>query len=55
MLVIKRRMIIIKQPGKGGNVYQRPHGFIQLYKNNSLKNAIKNVLKVDLHYGPIKV
>jgi len=46
MLVVKRKMITIKQPSKGGNVRQRPHGFIQLSENNNLKNAIKNVSKL---------
>jgi hypothetical protein len=55
MLVIKRKMNIIKQPGKGDNVCQRPPSITQFSKNKSSKNTIKNIFDVDLHHDPIKV
>jgi hypothetical protein len=50
MLVKKKIMSTIKQLGKGDNAYQRPLNIIQLSKNSSSKNVIKNVFDVDLHH-----
>jgi hypothetical protein len=55
MLVGEKKMKTIKQHGKGDNVCQSPPNFTQLFKNNSARNVIKNILNVDLHHGPIKV
>jgi hypothetical protein len=55
MLVIKKRMNTIKQPGKGDNVCQKSFDILQLSKNSSSKNTIKSIFDVDLHHDPIKV
>jgi hypothetical protein len=55
MLVIKRKMNTIKQPGKGDNACQKLLNITQLSKNNSLKIIIKNIFNIDLHHGPIRV
>jgi hypothetical protein len=52
MLVEKKKVRTIKQHDKGDNVCQSPPDFTQLSKNNSSKNAIKNIFNVDLHHGP---
>jgi hypothetical protein len=55
MLVVKRIMSTIKQPGKKDNVRQRPFGITQLLQNNSSRNVIKNIFDIDLHHNQIKV
>jgi len=55
MLIIKRKMVIIKQHDKKDNAHQRPPYITNLFKINSLINAIKNVFDIDLHHDPIKV
>jgi hypothetical protein len=55
MLVVKRRMCIIKQLGKGDNVHQSPPSITQLFQNSSSKNVIKSIFNVNLHHSLIKV
>jgi len=55
MLVIKRKMVTIKQLGKMENVCQRLLGITYFSKNNNLKNVIKNIFDVDFHHNLIKV
>jgi hypothetical protein len=54
MLVVKKKMSTIKQPGKGDNARQSPDNITQLSKNNNSKNVIKIVFYVNLHHGPIR-
>jgi hypothetical protein len=53
MLIVKKKMSVIKQLGKGDNARERPPIITQLFKNNNLKNIIKNVFNVDLHHSLI--
>jgi hypothetical protein len=55
MLVIKKGMNTIKELGKRDNVLQKTPDILQLLKNNSSKNVIKNIFNIDLHHNPIKV
>jgi len=55
MLVIKRKMCIIKQLCKKDNAHQKPFNITQLFKNNNLKNVIKNIFNVNLHHDATKV
>jgi hypothetical protein len=55
LLVMKKKMNTIKQHGKGDNAHQRSFRILKFFKNNNLKNAIKNIFNVNLHHDPIKV
>jgi len=55
MLVVKRKMVTIKQLGKMENVCQRLLGITYFSKNNNLRNVIKSIFYVDLHHNLIKV
>ncbi len=42
MLVVKKKMSTIKQPGKGDNARQSPDNITQLSKNNNSKKLLKS-------------
>jgi hypothetical protein len=55
MLIVKRRMNIIKQPGKRDNVRQKTPNILQLSKNSSSRNVIKIIFDINLHHDSIRV